>query len=269
MSKYSFKKRKWHKKFRHFLEIITNTEMTIKIRPRVKIKVHPAAVSDGTDMAIYADMIDRYCSFKPQNVFEIGANYAQDAEYLRERFNLDESDIYIFEPHSEIIKEVRKLYNFNSYEFAISNYNGSAVFHAIDLNNNEYNNSGISSLKKGLTTKENNFKDVKVEVVRMDTFLEEHQIEYIDFLKVDVEGANYEVLEGFGNQLTKVKSIQIEGEYKACWEGQKLYWDIEKLLRGNGFNLVHFFLSPDGVQSDSFWIQQKFMPELQEMKRKN
>lgn len=246
-------------RFRRVVEAVTNTEMAVKIRPRVKIKVHQNAVSDGRGMALYADLVGKFCTFKPSNVFEIGANYAQDAEYLRKRFGLKESDVYVFEPHSAIIKAVRDLYNFNSYDFAISNHNGRAVFHAIDIENNEYKNSGISSLKKGLTSDSRNFVDIEVEVIRMDGFIQKNKIESIDFLKLDVEGANYEVLEGFGEELSRVKSIQVEGEYRQYWEGQKLYWDIEELLRRNNFELVYFSLSDDGIQSDSFWVQQRYI----------
>lgn len=246
-------------RIRRLVEAATKTEIAVKIRPRVKIEVHRNAVSDGRAMALYADLVEKFCTFKPSNVFEIGANYAQDAEYLRKRFDLKDSNVYVFEPHSAIIKAVRELYHFNSYDFAISNYNGRAVFHAIDIENNEYKNSGISSLKKGLTTDSRNFIDIDVEVVRMDAFIQKNEIESIDFLKLDVEGANYEVLEGFGNELSRVKSIQVEGEYRQYWEGQKLYWDIEQLLRQHNFELVYFSLSDDGVQSDSFWIQQRYI----------
>jgi FkbM family methyltransferase len=247
------------RRVRKIVEKITNTEIIVKIRPRVKIKLHQNAVSDGRSMALYADLVDKFCTFKPSNVFEIGANYAQDAEYLRKRFGLKESDVYVFEPHTAIIKAVRELYNFNSYDFAISDHNGRAVFHAIDVENNEYGNSGISSLKKGLTTDSRNFVDIQVEVIRMDKFIQENQLRSIDFLKLDVEGANYEVLDGFGEELSKVKSIQVEGEYRQYWEGQRLYWDIERLLRENNFELVYFQLSDDGVQSDSFWVQQQYI----------
>jgi len=247
------------KKMRLLIEGVTNTEMAIKISPRVSIKVHPHAVSDGRAMGLYADLVAKFCSFSPSNLFEIGANYAQDAEYLRKRFGLNEVDIYVFEPHSEIIKAVRELYKFNSYDIAVSNYNGKAIFHAIDIESNEYKNSGISSLRKGLTTNSRNFSDIEVEVVRMDDFIRNNRIEAIDFLKLDVEGANYEVLEGFGNELSRVKSIQVEGEYIQYWEGQKLYWDIEQLLKKSDFELVHFFLSGDGVQSDSFWVQRRYI----------
>lgn len=247
------------KKIRRLVEAVTNTEIAIKIRPCVSIKVHPHAVSDGRTMALYADLVEKFCTFKPSNVFEIGANYAQDAEYLRKRFGLNESDIYVFEPHSEIIRAIREIYKFNSYDVAISNYNGKAIFHAIDIECNEYKNSGISSLKKGLTTDSRNFSDVEVAVTRMDGFMLQNNIEAIDFLKIDVEGANYEVLEGFGNELSKVKSIQVEGEYRQYWEGQKLYWDIEELLKRHDFELVYFLLSADGIQSDSFWIQKRYI----------
>jgi FkbM family methyltransferase len=247
------------KKIRSLAEVATGTEIAFKRRPRVKIRLHPKAVSDGRAMALYADLTEKFCTFKPSNVFEIGANYAQDAEYLRKRFGLKESDIYVFEPHSAIIKAVRELYNFNSYDVAISNHNGRAIFHAIDVENNEYKNSGISSLKKGLTTHSQNFIDIEVDVVRMDTFIRDNKIESIDFLKLDVEGVNYEVLEGFGDELSRVKAIQVEGEYRQYWEGQKLYWDIEQLLRKNNFELVYFSLSDDGVQSDSFWIQKRYI----------
>ncbi|WP_081601561.1 FkbM family methyltransferase [Thiobacillus denitrificans] len=246
-------------KVRRLVEAITKTEISVKIRPRVKIQVHPRAVSDGRAMALYADLVEKFCTFKPSNIFEIGANYAQDAEYLRKRFGLADLDIYVFEPHTAIIKAVRELYNFNSYDFAISDHNGRAVFHAIDVENNEYGNSGISSLRKGLTADSRNFVDIEVEVIRMDKFIRDNQIQSVDFLKLDVEGANYEVLDGFGEELSKVKSIQVEGEYRQYWEGQKLYWDIERLLRQNNFELVYFQLSDDGVQSDSFWVQQQYI----------
>lgn len=247
------------RKARRFVELVTNTEITAKIRPRVKIKVHPNAVSDGRAMALYADLVEKFCTFRPSNVFEIGANYAQDAEYLRKRFGLKESAIYVFEPHSKIIEAVKRLYDFNSYELAVSNYNGKAVFHAIDIENNEYKNSGISSLKTGLTTNSRNFADIEVEVIRMDEFIRKHNIETVDFLKLDVEGVNYEVLEGFGDELSRVKAVQLEGEYRQYWEGQKLYWDIEALLRRNNFDLLYFTLSDDGIQSDSFWVQQQYI----------
>jgi len=241
------------------IEKLTNTTINIRLKPRVKIKTHKMAVSNGTSMQYYVELVEKFCNFTPKNIVEIGANFAQDAEYLRQSFNLSDENIYVFEPHPQIFKELNKLYNFNSYELAVSNVAGRANFNAIDIENNEYSNSGISSLRNGLTTNKKNFIDVDVEMITMDDFIKKNTINEIDFLKIDVEGMNYEVLEGFGDELKRVKVIQTEGEYKEYWEGQELYKDMEEYLSKRNFVLVDFKLSADGVQSDSLWIQQKYM----------
>ena len=247
------------KKIISLIELITNTHIVVKVKPRVRIKVHPDAVSDGTSMQIYVDLVERFCNYKPKNIFEIGANYAQDAEFLRKIFGINENNVYVFEPHPQIFAEIKKMYNFNAYQLAVSNQNGRARFNAIDIKNNEYKNSGISSLRDGLTTNKKNFISVDVEMIRMDDFIEKNKIKEIDFLKLDVEGMNYEVLEGFGEKLSIVKAIQTEGEYKQYWQGQKLYKEMADLLEKNNFKLVYFMLSNDGIQSDSFWIQDNYL----------
>lgn len=47
-------------------------------------KLKPA--STGEDMRMAADMIKKLTTLRPQNVFEIGANLAQDAEVLMQEF---------------------------------------------------------------------------------------------------------------------------------------------------------------------------------------
>ena len=212
-------------------------------------------------MQFYVDLVENFCNFKPKNIFEIGANYAQDAEFLRKSFDIEERNVYVFEPHPQIFSEIKKMYKFNSFDLAVSNERGKTVFHAIDITNNEYKNTGISSLRDGLTTNKKNFFDIEVELIRMDDFIQQERIESIDFLKLDVEGMNYEVLEGFGDYLSYVKAIQTEGEYLQYWKDQKLYSDIEEILLKNNFKLISFVLSDGGVQSDSFWVQDKYLKQ--------
>ena len=91
----------------------------------------------------------------------------------------------------------------------------------------------------------------------MDTFMEQNNIEKIDFLKIDVEGCSYEVLEGFGRRLIDVNCIQVEAEhgtdnFPADWI---LFDKIEELLKSNNFELVDFNRCVGMKQSDSLWIQ--------------
>lgn len=227
----------------------TNTKITIQ---KLDNKKHPLAASCGESMATFCDIINSLANYTPKNVFEIGANFGQDSEYLRKRFGLESSDIYIFEPHPQIIREAKKLYNFNSYPLAISDKNDKIKFFAIDLEKNP--NSGISSLRSHKFNDKSDYMEIEVDCMRMDTFVIENKIQEIDFLKIDVEGANYEVINGFGSELCKVKAIQIEGENLPVWEGQYLFEDISMFLRNNNFELVYFELK-DSCQSDSLWIR--------------
>lgn len=210
-------------------------------------------------MELYCNILQSLTNYSPKNVFEIGANFGQDAEFLREKFNLEKSQIYIFEAHPQILNEAKRLYGFNSYALAISDKNCKAKFNSINLEKNS--NSGISSLRSHNYNDKNDYIEIDVECIRMDKFINEHNIDSIDFLKIDVEGANYEVLLGFGGELDKVKSLHIEAENTQVWEGQYLYKNISELLFNNGFELVHFELK-DCNQSDSFWIRKNLIKQI-------
>ncbi|SFM89228.1 methyltransferase, FkbM family [Methanolobus profundi] len=248
--------RKFTNNLHSFIEKITGTSIYVKLGIYKTKKIKYAPKFSASYLALIADYIDRIATFKPSNIFEIGANYGQDAEFLRKRFGLENSDVYIFEPHPEIIAEAERYFSFNCYPLAISDKNEKITFHAIKL---ESSNTGISSLKKHKFNKEDDYFDVEVETIRMDDFFEINNIDEIDFLKIDVEGAAYEVLNGFGNELKRVKAIQLESEYIPIWVGQKTWTHISNMLLDNDFQLIHFELQEDGIQSDSFWIQKKFV----------
>lgn len=221
-----------------------------------EIKQHPKRASNAQSMKQFTDWIKNYTDFKPQIIFEIGANYAQDAEGLRYYFNLPEENVWVFEAHPDICKEISKLYNFHIFNNAVYNEEKIMEFNAVDIN--VENNSGVSSLLGRVQTDcEYKMKNVQVKSIRMDNFMNENKIEKIDFLKLDVEGCNWEVLDGFGDRLKDVEAIHIESEHVSIWEGQKLYNDIRKKLEENDFVLV--FFQRYYSQSDSFWIKNKYL----------
>ena len=91
----------------------------------------------------------------------------------------------------------------------------------------------------------------------MDKLIKDNNIKHIDILKIDVEGATYEVLEGFGNELNMVKSIQLEAELQPLWPDAVLWNDIKIFLEKNNFTC---FWTQDiiGLQIDSVWINNKY-----------
>ncbi len=220
------------------------------------VRRHPKAASSGFDMMKWADKIRKLSNINIQNIFEIGANYAQDAEFMRHYLKMKPDNVYIFEPHPQIIEDVRKYYEFNAYDYAISNVNGNTLFHAIDLSKST--NSGISSLLRHSEVDQQFYFDVNVKLLRMDSFMELNKISFIDFLKIDVEGCTYEVLEGFGEKLKYVKSIQLEAEQVKLYEGEKLFDEVYALLLQYDFIMAYFELL-DEKQSDSLWIRREYL----------
>jgi FkbM family methyltransferase len=58
-----------------------------------------------------------------------------------------------------------------------------------------------------------------------------------DFLKLDVQGLEYEVLEGCGDLLSGCTGIELEAHYYPLYEGERLFGEIIELLDGFGFRL--------------------------------
>lgn len=224
-----------------------------KIRPKENKTIEPA--SSGESMQQFVDWLKNYSTLNPQIVFEIGANLAQDAAYIKEAFGIKDRNVWVFEPHPDLYKHIKKTYKFKAFDLAISNKNTSIKFNAINLDKNT--NSGISSMRKHNYVSEDDFKVLTVQAIRMDTFLEKYKNLKIDFLKLDVEGCNSEVLEGFGERINDVNSIHIESEHEESWQGEKLWPDISTFLSMHGFEMV--YMQRYYSQSDSFWVRSRYL----------
>lgn len=210
--------------------------------------------STGLDMDQYYNWIRLWTNMEVRNVVEIGANYGQDAERLRYLFGLPKDNIYTFEAHPLIYEKAKKLFGFHSYNYAVFNRMGKLELHAVDENDD---NTGISTIMNSKRFSDKLSKLYSVDSIRMDAWMENNQIEHIDFCKIDVEGVTYEVLESFGEKLQFVQAVQLESEHEKEYEGQRLWPEIEVFLENGGFTLVLF--ERHKTQSDSLWIQNRYL----------
>jgi FkbM family methyltransferase len=194
-------------------------------------------------------------NLKPKNFLEIGSRDGNDTHFIKQNFNIEDSNCYIFEAHPKLYKEIQNRYsNYNVYNCAISNKTEPIYFNAAtELEDNP----GMSSV---LNLSNSDFKSEKIQVDgwRIDDISKELKIENIDLTKIDVEGYSLEVLQGFGEMLKKTKCIQIELEHKKVWENQSSYDDVKSFLNENGFTeLIYVRIAHD--QSDSLWVQNKLI----------
>lgn len=74
-----------------------------------------------------------------------------------------------------------------------------------------------------------------VQAVRLDEWMEQEQIDRIDLLCVDVQGAALHVFQGLGSRLADIRYIITEADYDDQYVGQCFFEDIDKFLKSQGF----------------------------------
>lgn len=78
-------------------------------------------------------------------------------------------------------------------------------------------------------------KRVTVDAISIDECLEQYNIKTIDFIKLDIHGAEYETLEGASEVLKNTLGLLIESWIVPVHIGQKTRGDVERLALDKGF----------------------------------
>jgi FkbM family methyltransferase len=162
------------------------------------------------------------------NVIDIGSHIGLFAlQIISKQQN---SNLLCYEPNSEnfqILKEniaINNLKQVKIFHKAVSSKNGE-----IELNINENDSSG-HSIKKLSTKKE------KIESISFERILEENNLHGCDLLKLDCEGAEYDILFSIPkDKLKKIKQICLE--YHKFIDEPELYKKIIKLFEDNEFTV--------------------------------
>ena len=136
---------------------------------------------------------------------DIGANVGVWSYWLSKYAKQVES----FEPNPKIFSALKniKIKNINSYNIALSNKNGSVDL-LIPKGSKGFSNQGasLSSIKV-----QGEHKSITIEAKRLD----EYNFLDVDFIKIDVEGHEHEVIEGARETIKKFKpTMVIEMEEK-------------------------------------------------------
>jgi FkbM family methyltransferase len=86
---------------------------------------------------------------------------------------------------------------------------------------------------------------IQVDTVGLDHFVKATEIDRIDFIKIDVQGAELEIFRGGERALKDVVAIVTEVEFEPIYIGQPIYEDVSVYLRAQGF-AFHKFLGLAG-----------------------
>lgn len=147
---------------------------------------------------------------------DIGGNIGNHTVYFGKI--LGAKHIYTFEPQAEVIKILQKNVELNNLSDSVTVFNcgiGSQDTKAeIGFNGNSVKNIGCTTLKE--------VESGTIEIRKLDSIVFQRKI---DFIKIDVEGMEFEVLNGAEQIIRKDKPIlwvEILDENRKC---------VDKLLR--------------------------------------
>lgn len=187
-------------------------------------------------------------------IFDIGACDGYTSKVFKNIFK--DARIFAFEPFPnsfELLKKnVALLKNVSAHQYALSNTMGTQEFF---VNRSKATNSLLpardtNSFMDDHVVFENN---ISVQTTTLDNFVNEHNINEIDILKLDVQGGEKLVFEGAKETLLnhKAKIIYCEIWFIEGYHGQPLYHDVAHLLHQFGyvpFGVYHIHYRNDGHQ---------------------
>jgi FkbM family methyltransferase len=164
-------------------------------------------------------------------IFDVGANVGDYSKLLSKKVP-EVKHLYAFEPHPTtyplLLSNTQDIGCLTCVNVALSDRPGQLVFYdRADKQSSSHASfhSGIFSGVHGIAHVEHT-----VTAKTLDQFCFEHTINRIDFLKLDVEGHELEVLKGAGNMLRdgKIGIIQFEFTQLNAVVGVffKQYWDL-------------------------------------------
>ncbi len=180
-------------------------------------------------------------------VFDVGANVGRWSRYVLS--HVSNIRLHAFEPVPKTFSVLNATLGdskANAHEVALSSKNGKRTFYYYDKTpavaemSSLYRRPGVEAQLE-LTP-----SPIEVRAEKLDSFCAEHSIDTINFLKIDTEGGEFDVLKGAAGLLEDHKIAILQFEYGGTYQdaGTTLL-QVWQLLRGFGYTL--FRILPDGI----------------------
>jgi FkbM family methyltransferase len=229
-------------------------EKILKHQTDTKLKHHlyrnkyKVGFTDGPTFLISINelFIHEYYKFKTDKarpkIIDCGSYIGTSILYFK--VNYPNAVITGFEPDEKNYSILKS--NLDNWNFTDTNVTNAAIW--INNESISFNSAGNMSSRIEANTDENDNKKI-VKCVRLKDLLNEE----IDFLKIDIEGAEFAVMNDINGNLPFVKNLFVEyhGKYNEMY---KLNEILEILLQNN---FKYYIKEGNSVYSKPFWDKDK------------
>ena len=196
---------------------------------------------------------NKYNDFKI--LIDIGAHKGESIKLFSKNFIIKkiisfEASPINFEFLKKKIDENKQEYN--NTEIVLENIALGAENKIIEFNQfNESSSSTIKDINKeskyykrkfrliNFLNNKKTFQKIKIKVLKLKDYIEKNNIKKIDFIKIDTEGYEFEILLGLENKIKLVDIIMFEHHYDNMIKKSYTFENINKLLIKNNFNKIY------------------------------
>lgn len=183
-------------------------------------------------------------------IIEIGAFDGEDSEKYSQNEN---NFVYCFEPNKDNAENLRKrFYNKNNIkiiEKAVGTFDGREKFYlAKNKMSSSLNKPSQYSLDNKIVEIESEYD---VDVIKLNTFITENNIECIDYFHCDAQGSDLEILKSLGDKIHIIKKGKVEGSRNQnLYQTENHYLAIINYLENNNF----FILNKQQIEERDNWF---------------
>lgn len=118
--------------------------------------------------------------------------------------------------------------------------------------------------------------EIQIDTISLDFFIDKYQVKEVDFIKIDVQGAELDIFKGAHDTLKSVLNIVCEVEFVPIYENQPLFGDVcnflnkydlmfNKFLGLAGRSLKPIVINNNKLPSQHFWSDAVFIHHIQKI----
>lgn len=201
---------------------------------------------------------------KPNGVLHVGANVGEEAPVYKELGI--KTQVWVEanpEMYEKLVANLKhyEIGNFITYKFAAGDENKEEVIFHIS------SNAGQSSSVLELGTHSvvhpdvTYIKDISVKMRRLDEVFDnepyKHHIDMVDFLNIDVQGFELNVLRGLGHYIKQFKAVYLEVNKQELYKGCALIDSIDLFMTAHRFSRVETLWCGNTGWGDALYIKDK------------
>lgn len=184
------------------------------------------------------------------------------------------TDFYLFEPHQESFEKLKSLFSISPYKdlvhilpIGLSEFGGERTLYV--LNHPTGSSLYPINIKNEFADPDNSYvypiRESRIQTDTLSNVLSKEMVECVDLIKLDVQGAELEVLQGMG-QHRRQQLLLAEIEVNICtgvtnnigpYHGSPTWGQIDQLLVADGMRLLDLSVAREyrSKAGDSDWYQ--------------